>query len=266
MQVHGTIDDICGAVAGFRAGGETVALVQTGGALHAGHAALIAQAKKEAARIIATVPGPPAPPDLTLMRNSGVDVVFTPDPAGFGPDGAQTIVEPAEFSRILYGKLRPGHYRTVATVTARMFNVFQPDVACYGETDYQRLCVIRQMVRDLGFPVRIVSMPTLRDGDGLAISARNARLTLEDRAAAAVMPRALAQAEEMARTGITVSRLRAWVAAHIQAEPRADLHLADIRDALTLASLSGPVIAPAVILLAVRFGGVLLIDQRVLVP
>lgn len=281
MHVHTTKAALRDTVRGWRHAGESVALVPTMGYLHAGHMALVSRARNEGQRVVTSIfvnPtqfGPnedlatyPRDPDrdLAMLRAAGVDAVFMPDVAEVYAQGAQTIVEATDLSRILIGRLRPGHFRGVATVVTKLFNIVQPDVACFGEKDYQQLCVIRTMVRDLDMPVRIVGVPTMREPDGLAMSSRNIRLTPGDRAAAVVLSRALFQAEEMAKTGITASRLRAWVAAHVQAEPRADLQSADIRDAETLDSVSGPLTAPAVILLAARFGKVLLIDQRVVTP
>lgn len=281
MQVITTKSALREAVRGWRAAGASVALVPTMGYLHAGHMALVARAKAEGDRVVTSIfvnPtqfGPnedlstyPRDPDrdLAMLRAAGVDAVFMPEVAEVYDPAAQTIVETTDLSRILIGKLRPGHFRGVATVVTKLFNIVQPDVACFGEKDFQQLAVIRTMVRDLDIPVRIIGVPTQREADGLAMSSRNVRLTPEDRAAAVVLSRALFAAEEMAKTGITASRLRAWVAATIGAEPRADVQSVDIRDATTLASLSGSLTGPAVILLAVRFGKVLLIDQRVVTP
>lgn len=278
MQVITTKSALRESVRGWRAAGASVALVPTMGYLHAGHMALVARAKAEGGRVVTSIfvnPtqfGPnedlstyPRDPDrdLAMLRAAGVDAVFMPEVAEVYDPAAQTIVETTDLSRILIGKLRPGHFRGVATVVTKLFNIVQPDVACFGEKDFQQLAVIRTMVRDLDIPVRIIGVPTQREADGLAMSSRNVRLTPEDRAAAVVLSRALFAAEEMAKTGITASRLRAWVAATIGAEPRADVQSVDIRDATTLASLSGSLTGPAVILLAVRFGKVLLIDQRV---
>lgn len=281
MQVITTKPAVRDLVRGWRQAGHSVALVPTMGYLHAGHMALVERAQAEADRVIASIfvnPtqfGPnedfatyPRDPerDRAMLEAAGVDALFMPEVDEVYAPGAQTIVETTELARILIGKLRPGHFRGVATIVTKLFNIVQPDVACFGEKDYQQLCVIRQMVHDLDIPVRIVGVPTVREPDGLAMSSRNVRLTPEDRAAATILSRALFQAEEMARTGITASRLRAWVAAHVASEPRADVQSVDIRDAQTLRSISGPLTAPAVILLAVRFGSVLLIDQRVVTP
>lgn len=281
MQVITTKSALREVVRGWRAAGETVALVPTMGYLHAGHMALVARAKAEGGRVVTSIfvnPtqfGPnedlstyPRDPerDLAMLSAADVDAVFMPDVTEVYDPQAQTIVETTELARILIGKLRPGHFRGVATVVTKLFNIVQPDVACFGEKDFQQLAVIRTMVRDLDMSVRIIGVPTQREDDGLAMSSRNVRLTPEDRTAAVVLSRALFAAEEMAKTGITASRLRAWVAATIAAEPRADVQSVDIRDATTLAAVSGPLAGPAVILLAARFGKVLLIDQRVVTP
>ena len=281
MQILTTKSQARETTAQWRAAGERVVLVPTMGYLHAGHMALVARAKAEGGRVIASIfvnptqfgagedlatyPRDPER-DIAMLRAAGVDALFMPEVAEVYPGGAQTIVETTELARILIGKLRPGHFRGVATVVTKLFNITQPHAACFGQKDYQQLCVIRQMVRDLDMPVQIIGVPTVREADGLAMSSRNVRLTEADRAAAPVLSRALFAAADMARSGITASRLRAWVAATIQAEPRADLQSADIRDATTLAPLSGPLTGPAVILLAVRFGKVLLIDQHVVEP
>jgi pantoate--beta-alanine ligase len=281
MQVLTTKAAVRACVAGWRSGGDRVALVPTMGYLHDGHMALVDHAHAVGGRVIVSIfvnPtqfGPsedlatyPRDPDrdLAMLRARGVDAVFLPEVAEIYAPGAQTIVEAVDLSRVLIGRLRPGHFRGVATVVTKLFNIVQPDAACFGEKDYQQLTVIRTMVRDLDMPIQIIGVPTVRESDGLAMSSRNVRLTPDDRAAAVVLSRALFRAAEMAPTGITASRLRAWVAAHIQAEPRADLQSADIRDAETLDPVSGPLTRPAVILLAVRFGKVLLIDQHVVHP
>jgi len=281
MQVFTTKAAVRDSVRAWRAEGQSVALVPTMGYLHRGHMALVERAKAQADRVVTSIfvnplqfgPGEDlatyprdADRDLAMLGEAGVDGVFLPSVEEVYPPGAQTIVETTELAKMLIGKLRPGHFRGVTTVVTKLFNIVQPDVAVFGEKDYQQLCIIRQMVRDLDVPVRIEGVATVREEDGLALSSRNVRLTPEDRAASVILSQSLFAAEEMAKTGITASRLRAWVAANIGANPRADLQSADIRDAETLASISGRLQRPAVILLAVRFGKVLLIDQRVVTP
>lgn len=284
MDICTTKAAIRARVREWRAAGRRVALVPTMGYLHAGHMALVARARADAGppgRVIASIfvnptqfgptedlatyPRDPAR-DTGMLAAAGVDAVFMPEVSEVYAPDAQTIVEPMELSRILIGKLRPGHFRGVATVVTKLFNIIQPDAACFGEKDFQQLAVIRTMVRDLDMPVQVIGVPTVREADGLALSSRNVRLSPEDRAAAPVLNAALTDAEALARDGVTASRIRAHVRARLEAEPRADVQSVDIRDAGTLAALSGPLTRPAVLLLAVRFGQVLLIDNRVVGP
>lgn len=285
MELCTTKAAIRASVQRWRASGSApVVLVPTMGYLHAGHMALVERARARAGaggRVVASIfvnPtqfGPsedlatyPRDPDrdTAMLRDAGVDALFMPDASEVYAPGAQTIVEPTELSRILIGKLRPGHFRGVATVVTKLFNIIAPDAACFGEKDYQQLCVIRTMVRDLDMAVEVIGVPTVREGDGLAMSSRNVRLSAEDRAAAPVLNAALSEAEALAADGVTATRLRAHVRARLEREPRADVQSVDIRDATTLAALSGPLERPAVLLLAVRFGTVLLIDNRVVTP
>ncbi len=284
MDICTTKAAIRARVRDWRAAGRRVVLVPTMGYLHAGHMALVARAREDAGpegRVIASIfvnptqfgptedlatyPRDPAR-DTGMLEAAGVDAVFIPEVSEVYAPGAQTIVETTELAGILIGKLRPGHFRGVATVVTKLFNIVQPDTACFGEKDYQQLAVIRTMARDLDMPVRVIGVPTVREPDGLAMSSRNVRLTPEDRAAAPVLNAALTEAEALARDGVTASRLRSHVRARLEAEPRADVQSVDIRDAETLAALSGPLTRPAVLLLAVRFGAVLLIDNRVVGP
>ncbi|MCC5983964.1 MAG: pantoate--beta-alanine ligase [Rhodobacteraceae bacterium] len=284
MDICTTKAAIRACVRDWRGAGRRVVLVPTMGYLHAGHMALVARAREAAGpqgRVIASIfvnptqfgPGEdlatyPRDParDTAMLDAAGVDALFLPEAAEVYAPGAQTVVEPTELAGILIGKLRPGHFRGVATVVTKLFNIIQPDAACFGEKDYQQLAVIRTMVRDLDFPVDVIGVPTVREADGLALSSRNVRLTPADRAAAPVLNAALSEAEALARDGVTAARIRSHVRARLEAEPRADVQSVDIRDAETLAALSGPLTRPAVLLLAVRFGQVLLIDNRVVRP
>lgn len=265
--------------------GRPVALVPTMGALHNGHMALIAAARSwlndQGGGFLATSifvnPAQFGPNedlatyprdeenDIALLKKAGCDAVFLPTVAEIYRLGAQTVVEVAGLSRMLMGRLRPGHFRGVATVVTKLFNIVQPDAAAFGEKDYQQLAVIRQMVADLDVPVQILSVPTVREADGLAMSSRNRRLTLAERAAAPVLKHALDRAAEMVTDGTSLSNVRAELRRIIGTEPLAHIRSIDIRDAADLSRIAS-IQAPVVILLAVRFGDVLLIDQRVAHP
>jgi len=274
-------DEMRMAVKGWRAAGAFIGLVPTMGYLHAGHMDLVRRARAGCDRVVVSIfvnptqfgPGEDfasyprdAERDLAMLAGAGVDAVFLPDAAEMHRPGAETSVEVARLSRILMGRLRPGHFRGVATVVTKLFNIVRPDRAYFGEKDFQQLSVIRRMVEDLDFGIEITGVPTVREPDGLAMSSRNARLAPEDRAAAPVIFRALSRADGMARAGATVAALRAQVRTTIAANPRADVRAVDLRDAETLAPLRGRLLRPAVILVAVRFGAVLLIDQHVVAP
>ena len=284
MQICRTKQETRDLRARWAGEGRRVVLVPTMGYLHEGHLSLMRLARAEAGpegRVIATIfvnPTQFGPTedldsyprdearDVALLEAEGVDALFAPPVAEVYDPQAQTIVEAVELSKVLIGKLRPGHFRGVATIVAKLFNITQPDAAVFGEKDFQQLAVIRTMVRDLDFPIKIIGGPILREGDGLAMSSRNVRLTPADRAASPILHRALMEAAELARTGTTASRLRSHVRARLDSEPRAQVQSVDIRDAATLEPVSGPLDRPAVILLAVRFGQVFLIDNMVVHP
>ncbi len=276
-----TTAEVRSAVAGWRAQGARVALVPTMGYLHAGHMALVERASKLADRVVVSIfvnPTQFGDPDdlaryprdeardLAMLREAGVDAAFLPAPAEIYPDGDETIVETTRMANVLHGAVRPGHFRGVTTVVARLFNIVGPDVAVFGEKDYQQLQIIRRMVRDLHFPLEIEAVPTVREPDGLALSSRNVRLSAEDRAAATVLHRALERAESLARPGATVEALRGAIEAEMAREPRAILRGLDIAHPQTLEPLSGPLEGPAAIMLSAEFGGILLIDQKVVFP
>ncbi len=278
MRVCRTREEIRAAVRSFRAAGSFVGLVPTMGYLHEGHMELVRRARAGCDKVVVSIFVNPAQfgpsedldsyprdeeRDLRMLSAAGVDVVFIPDVAEIYRPGAQTHVEVEKLSRILMGRLRPGHFRGVTTVVAKLFNIIRPDRAYFGEKDYQQLQIIRRMTEDLDFNIEIAGVPTMREGDGLAMSSRNVRLSPQDRAAAPVLNRALVEAERRAREGETVEQLRDRIRAIIKGETRADLRALDIRDAQTLEPVRGRPPRPVVILLAARFGDVLLIDQRV---
>ncbi|MEP3631592.1 MAG: pantoate--beta-alanine ligase [Shimia thalassica] len=281
MEVCRTIADCRTLVRRFRTAGESVGLVPTMGFLHEGHMSLVAAAKSAADRVVVTIFVNPTQfgeaadlesyprdevRDLEMLEQAGVDVVLIPSVEEVYPGGDETIVETTRMANMLHGLVRPGHFRGVTTVVARLFNFVQPDIACFGEKDYQQLQVIKRMTRDLAFPIDIRGVPTVREPDGLAMSSRNVRLTPEDRAAALVLSQSLTAAEQAAAKGTTIETLRDLISSTVSAEPRATLCGLDIVGAEDLSDLSGDLTSPAAIMISVEFGGILLIDQRVVTP
>lgn len=281
MKVCRTIAEYRAEIAGFRALGESVGLVTTMGALHAGHRALVEAARAAHDRVVTTIFVNPTQfgqkadlenyprteeADLVMFREAGVDAVLIPTVTEIYPEGDETIVETTRLANVFHGQIRPGHFRGVATVVTKLFNIATPDAAYFGEKDYQQLAVIRRMVRDLHMPLAIVGVPTVREPDGLAMSSRNVRLTPEDRAAAPILSASLDVAEGVARQGATVTDLEEVVRSVIATEPRATLKGLDIVWADTFELAEGPVTRTVGIMISADFGEVLLIDQREITP
>jgi len=274
------VQEMRATTARLRGNGGRIALVPTMGALHEGHMALVECAHAAADHVIASIfvnptqfgnpedlekyPRTPED-DLDRFRSVGVSAVFVPEPAELYPEDEETIVETTRLANMLHGLVRPGHFRGVATVVCKLLNIVGPDIACFGEKDYQQLAVIRRMVADLFIPVEIVAVPTAREADGLAMSSRNVRLSPEDRAAATVLSRSLSLARDTVAQGTTAETLREAVATHIRAEPRARLKAVDITGA-DLSPISGAITAPVALMISAEFGGILLIDQCVIHP
>lgn len=208
MQTVTTIDELRAAVAAWRRDGERVAFVPTMGNLHAGHLRLVETARRHAERVVASIFVNPlqfgagedfaAYPrtlaeDQAKLAAGGCDLLFAPSDAEVYPQGREgvTYVEVPGLSDILCGAFRPGHFRGVATVVCKLFNMVQPEVALFGEKDYQQLLVIRRLAADLNIPVEIVGVPTVREPDGLAMSSRNRHLSPEQRQIAGTIPRLL---------------------------------------------------------------------------
>jgi pantoate--beta-alanine ligase len=271
-----TVAALRAAVAAFRTRGETVALVPTMGALHAGHLALIAAARKRADRVIATIfvnPKQFGPhedfgryprtlaADRKALADAGADVLFAPAIDAMYPSGFATTITVSGLSADLEGRVRPGHFDGVATVVAKLLIQASPDVAVFGEKDFQQLTIIRRLARDLDLPVRIEGVATVRESDGLALSSRNAYLTAEQRRAAPALYRALARAAADVADG----RLE-WPAiadAAIRAIRTGGFERVDyveLRDAATLEPVTDPA-RPARILAAAWIGTTRLIDN-----
>lgn len=227
-----------------------VVLVPTMGALHAGHTALIDRARRLAGRdgmvvvsifVNPTQFGPkedltryprPFAEDRRRCAAHGADFIFHPRADEIYPGGFSTFVEEQAVSASLCGQSRPGHFRGVCTVVLKLFNILTPDLAVFGQKDFQQCAVIRRMIRDLDLPVRIVAVPTVRESDGLAMSSRNTYLSSVERAQAPVIRRALQAAHTAARGGEkTATRLRQIVAREIAGAPLAKIDYIEIVDA-----------------------------------
>ncbi|MXP63847.1 pantoate--beta-alanine ligase [Roseomonas sp. M0104] len=206
MQVERELAGLKATTQAWRARGERIGLVPTMGALHAGHTALVDAARREADRVIVSIFVNPLQfgpqedlaryprdeaGDLEKLRQAGCDLVWLPTPAVMYPPGDATRIEPAGPAEGWEGAARPGHFRGVATVCTKLFMMTRADLAVFGEKDWQQFQVIRRVAADLHLPVRILPLPTVRDGDGLALSSRNQRLSTEERGEAGRLPRAL---------------------------------------------------------------------------
>jgi pantoate--beta-alanine ligase len=255
--------------------GERIAFVPTMGALHEGHLALIHEAKRRAGFVLASIFVNPTqfgpkedlakyprdlPGDAEKLRGAGADLLFAPAVEEVYPKGFQTFVEVQAASQGLCGEVRPGHFRGVATVVAKLLSMARPDVAIFGEKDFQQLAVIRALTRDLDLDVEIVGYPTVREPDGLAMSSRNAYLSPAERARAVRISRGLSRAVSAAASGER-DAARLLALAREEIAPAVDeLQYLEIRDAETLASLS-TLTAPARIFCAAKVGATRLIDN-----
>jgi len=256
--------------------GRPLILVPTMGALHAGHLSLLRRARRLAGpegRVVASIfvnpaqfgPGEdfsryprPFAADRRVCEQAGVDILFHPTPEEMYPVGFSTYVNEEQVSLGLCGGSRPGHFRGVCTVVLKLFHILAPDAAIFGEKDYQQVAVIRRMARDLNVPVRIITAPTVRAGDGLALSSRNAYLSPAERAQAPVLRRALLMARDA-----TVKRpaeLARLVRREIATAPLAKIDYVDVLDAETLQP-PGRATRELVIACAVFFGKTRLIDN-----
>ena len=280
MQIIRDKEPLERALAALRSSGGTVALVATMGALHAGHMALVAEARRRAAHVVASVFVNPmqfgASEDLStyprreaedarMLEAQGCEILWMPDAATMYPDGFATTVSVGGVSEGMDGAARPGHFDGVATIVAKLFNQIRPDFALFGEKDYQQLAVIRQMVRDLDLPVEIVGVPTERDSDGLALSSRNAYLSDDERAAALALPRALGEAADAIVEGMPVRDALDRVRARLASAGFDPIDYVELRDADTLEPMLR-LDRPARLLAAARIGRTRLIDNLPLAP
>lgn len=280
MDVCESIAAIRQRVAAARAAGQRVALVPTMGFLHAGHVSLMHAARAHAACVITSIfvnPtqfGPnedldryPRDPegDLAKCQAAGCAAVFMPPVEAMYPPGAQTRVSVPALAAPLCGASRAGHFTGVATIVLKLLNIVGPDVAVFGEKDYQQLALIRRMVRDLDVPVDIVGAPIVREADGLAMSSRNVYLTPAQREAATALQAGLSAAEARWNAGLRDPRqLEAAAHAVVTQASGGAIEYIEARDAEDLSTVESDATRPIVIALAVRFGATRLIDNRVL--
>ncbi len=256
-----------------------IGLVPTMGFLHEGHLSLVDLARDQNSSVITTIYVNPTqfgphedleayprdiPRDLNLLEERGVDLVWIPNNEDMYPPGFQTWVTVDDVTKPLEGNMRPGHFRGVTTIVAKLFIALQPDKAYFGQKDAQQVVVLRRMVKDLNFPIEIVVAPIIREPDGLAMSSRNVYLNTSERQAATVLSKALKTAEEAFADGNhDADQLRGLVSRIITSESLADLQYVSCADMETLDELTGE-ISSGLLSLAVYFGKTRLIDNILL--
>ncbi|MDK1252179.1 pantoate--beta-alanine ligase [Cronobacter dublinensis] len=262
----------------LRMEGKRIALVPTMGNLHDGHMTLVDEAKTHADVVVVSIFVNPMQfdraddlaryprtlqEDCEKLKKRGADIVFAPTPDEVYPQGMteQTFVEVPGLSSMLEGASRPGHFRGVSTVVSRLFNLVQPDVACFGEKDYQQLALIRKMVADMGYDIDIIGVPTVRAKDGLALSSRNGYLTSDQRKIAPGLSKVMNAMAEKLRAGERDSAAIIAAAREELSEKGFRPDDLQIRDADTLLALS-PASKRAVILMAAWLGQARLIDNQ----
>lgn len=278
MQTFRTIESLDQCLRGYRASGLRVGFVPTMGFLHDGHRALI---RESVACCDITVVSLFVNPtqfgpnedldryprslgrDHELCRNAGVTLLFVPDASEIYPPGFQTTIEPGPVAGPLCGAVRPGHFRGVATVVAKLFNIVQPHVAFFGQKDFQQCAVIRQLVGDLNLAVEIVTVPTVREADGLALSSRNSYLSPADRMRARCLSQGLLTAQAAFSEGERDSRRLIALARDAITEVD-QLQYLQLVDATTLEPVAGPVERSAALCVAAYVGVTRLIDNVIL--
>lgn len=259
--------------------GKCVVLVPTMGFLHEGHLSLVREGRKRGDRLVVSIFVNPTqfaphedlsayPRDLArderLLEREGVDVLFHPSAEAMYPERYQTAVDVEGLSRFLCGPHRPGHFRGVATVVVKLFNVVRPHVAVFGLKDYQQLLIVRRLVKDLNLNIEIMACPIVREEDGLAVSSRNYYLTQEERKAASCLQRALRRAEDLVRRGERAGRkIIREVTVEIASEPLAQVEYVRLCDPDSLEAIES-LESEALLALAVWIGKARLIDNRVL--
>ncbi len=280
MDVTSTIAEMRARLLPHLRAGRRIGLVPTMGYLHAGHLELVRRARSENDIVVTSIFVNPlqfaAGEDLAkyprdferdsaMLREAGVDHLFAPTPSDMYLRPMQAVVDVPSLGAELEGSVRPGHFAGVATVVTKLFNIVQPDKAYFGEKDFQQVTLIRRMVEDLAQPVTVVSVPTVRDIDGLALSSRNSYLTADERAAAVIVPQALAEAERLYAAGVRdPAALESALTDFIAREPLATPEVVAVRDPQTLKPLAATGESPILVALFVRIGTTRLLDNRVI--
>jgi len=275
MKTVRTIAELREHVRGWRKNNETVGLVPTMGGLHAGHVSLVGLSRANADRTIASLfvnPSQFAPHedfatyprteeiDRKMLAEAGTDVLFAPNVSEIYPDGHSTKVEVLGLSKILEGEFRPDFFAGVATVVTKLLLQALPDVAVFGEKDYQQLCVIKTMVRDLDIPTKVLGAETIREADGLAMSSRNLYLTEEERKIAPVLFEAITEVAENIKKGQSPASQRSWAEAKLTKAGFGAVDYVAVRDARTLGAVRDAS-RPARVLAAAYLGRARLIDN-----
>jgi pantoate--beta-alanine ligase len=279
MRIIRDIHEMQTASRGARVQGSTIGFVPTMGALHDGHLSLVRYARAQASLVVVSIFVNPLQfgpsedfsqyprtleADCARLESQGVEIVFAPSPEQMYPAGATTVVHVEGLSERLDGYSRPGHFKGVSTVVAKLFHIVQPDFAVFGQKDAAQVAVLRRMVRDLNMAVELIVAPILREADGLALSSRNVFLTAEQRRQALVLHRTLVQVEALANSGETsAATLRCAALSVLASEPAAKLDYFEIIDADTLEPVE-VITHGALAAVAATFGATRLIDNLLL--
>ncbi|MDQ7092813.1 pantoate--beta-alanine ligase [Desulfosporosinus sp. PR] len=278
MQRTANITELRKLVAEKKRLGKAIALVPTMGYLHRGHLTLIENAKQTGAYVVVSIFVNPLqfgpnedyaryPRDLErdarLVEEAGVDLLFHPSVEEMYPQPMVTFVEVSQLDKVLCGANRPGHFRGVTTVVSKLFHIVQPDIAFFGQKDYQQYLIIRRMVSDLNLPLEVRGVPIVREEDGLALSSRNVFLSAEQRQEALILSRSLREAEGLIKNGERSAReIEEFIRKTISRESQGLVDYIEVRDADDLSDVVN-IERPVLIALAVRFGSTRLIDNKV---
>src|SRR5665648_308257 len=277
MERTSHISELRKIIAMERSNGRKIALIPTMGYLHRGHLALVEQSKQTGAFIVVSIFVNPLQfgpnedyenyprdfdRDANLVKDAGVDALFHPTVEEMYPRPIVTYVEVGQLDTVLCGAKRPGHFRGVTTVVSKLFHIIQPDLALFGQKDYQQYLIVKRMVNDLNLPIEVCPVAIVREEDGLAISSRNVFLTLEQRHEAKVLSQSLTAAETFLRSGERSARkLEKQVRDIISGNCHGIIDYVEVRDAGDLSEVT-MIEGPVLIALAVKFGSTRLIDNK----